>query len=538
MKQVYVFGHKNPDTDSVCSAIALAYLKNELGINAVPRVIGQINRGTKYALDYFKVNVPSYLNDVKIQISDLKYLKKGFVNNKCSIYDAFIFMKENNITGVPLVDDNNLLTGYVSLRDMAKYFADSSKFEINTNIDHLTKVLNAKVISNYNYDIKGYVSSLTFSDDDKQSDFNLNENSIVVVGNRDNIVKNAILNHVNLIVLTKGKKLTDDELKLANNNKVNIISSSYTGFEICNKIILTNYAYILDSTDNLISLNEHSYYSDFLTIMKKNHYTTYPVVNSDNVCLGVLDINMINDYKKKDVILVDHNSYEESIDGLNEANILEIVDHHCLGSIGTTIPISFISRPVGCTATIVYDEFRKEKVKIPQAIAGMLLSAILSDTILFTSPTTTEEDTIAASELAQIAKVDVKQYGKELLKASTSIKGLSVEDLIKQDFKTYQINNKTYGIAVVTTTDFEEIKDDIPKYVNKLNEMHQMFYEGVLLFILDIFKEGSYALYDDSMKEVMSSAFNINDLEEGYFIKGLISRKKQILPAIIKELEK
>ena len=537
MKKVYVFGHKNPDTDSVCSAIALAYLKQALGVNAVPKVIGQINRGTKYVLDYFHVNAPSYLNDVKVQISDLKYLKKGYIYSKTSIYDAFVFMKEKSISSVPLVDDTNHLIGYISLRGMAKYFVDSSKVEIDTNLEHLLKVLNAQIVTNYDFDIKGYVSSLTFSDDEKQNEFNLNDNSIVIVGNRENIIKNAINKHVRLIILTKGKKLTEEELKLAKENKVNIIASSYSGFEICNKIVLSNYVDILNITDNPLSLEVHSYYSDFINLMKKNTYTTYPVVNSDNICLGVLTTSMINDYKRKDVILVDHNSYEESIDGLDEANILEIVDHHCLGSIGTKIPISFISRPVGCTATIIFDEYRKEKVKIPQDIAGLLLSAIISDTLLFTSPTTTEEDISAAEELAKIAKVDLKEYGKEMLKAATSIKGLSIDELIKQDFKTYQINNKTYGIAVITTADFEEIKDDIPNYVKRLNEMNEMYYEGVLMFILDIFKEGSYALYDDSMKSVLSSAFNINDLYEGYFIKGLISRKKQILPAIIKELE-
>jgi manganese-dependent inorganic pyrophosphatase len=247
---------------------------------------------------------------------------------------------------------------------------------------------------------------------------------------------------------------------------------------------------------------------------------------------------MVSDYKKKDVILVDHNSYEESIDGLHEANILEIVDHHCLGTIGTHIPISFISRPVGCTATIIYDEFRKERVEIPKDIAGMLVSAIISDTLVLTSPTTTDEDIKAAEKLAKIAGIDLKKFGKELFKESTSIKGLSIDELIKGDFKTYQINGGTYGIAVITTSDFDEIKDDIPKYVTKLNEMHKTSYDGVLMFILDIFKEGSYVLFDDDMKDVISSAFSINNLVEGYFIKGLISRKKQILPAIIKELEK
>ena len=208
-----------------------------------------------------------------------------------------------------------------------------------------------------------------------------------------------------------------------------------------------------------------------------------------------------------------------------------------LKGIVETTPTDYNIRPK-YSATIIYDEFRKERVEIPKDIAGMLVSAIISDTLVLTSPTTTEEDIKAAEKLAKLAGIDLKKFGKELFKESTSIKGLSIDELIKGDFKTYQINGGTYGIAVITTSDFDEIKDDIPKYVSKLNEMHSTSYDGVLMFILDIFKEGSYVLYDDSMKDVIASSFNITNLVEGYFIKGLISRKKQILPALIKELEK
>ncbi len=538
MKQVYVFGHKNPDTDSVCSAIALAYLKSALGLDAVAKVIGPINRGTKFVLDYFHVNAPSYLNDVKIQIKDLKYLKKGYINKQSSIYDAFLFMKEKNVTALPLVDEYTKLVGYVSLHGLAKYIINNTKMELITNMDHLTKVLNAKVITCFDKEINGFVSSVTFSDDNKEKDFNLNESSIVIVGNRNKIINNAIKNKVKLIILTKGRNLSKKEIEFAKINSVNVIESNYSGYDICNKIILANYVSLMDISDNLISVDINSYYSDFLNLMKRYPYTSYPVVNSDNICLGVINTSMISDYKKKDVILVDHNSYEESIDGLEEANILEIVDHHCLGSIGTSIPISFIARPVGCTATIIYDEFRKEKIDIPKDIAGLLVSAIISDTILFTSPTTTDEDLKAADKLAKIAGINLNKYGKELFKESTSIKDMSIDELIRSDFKSYQINGKTYGIACITTADFSEIKNDIPNYVNKLNEMHETVYAGVLMFILDIFKEGSYVLYDNNMKDIVSSAFNVDNLVEGYFIKGLISRKKQILPAIIKEIEK
>lgn len=538
MKQVYVFGHKNPDIDSVCSAICVAYLKNKLKVPAVPKVIGPLNSGAKFVLDYFKVDTPSYLNDVKVQIKDVNYLKRGYVNYKTSIYDAFVFMKENNITAVPLVDDARHVNGYVSLRSMAKYFADSPKGQIVTNINHLLKVLNASTITSFDEEINGYVNSLVFNGDSIGDDYRLNDNSIVIIGDNVKVIKKALNEKVKLIILAKGNIISGSQQKIAKANRVNVISTPYSVFEICNKIILTNYINLLSTTDKPISLDTHSYYSDFIDLMKSNSYTTYPVVNNKGICLGLINTNMVDDYLKKQVILVDHNSYEESIDGLKEAEILEIIDHHCLGSIGTSIPISFIARPVGCTATIIYDEFRKEKVSIPKYIAGLLVSAIISDTLLFTSPTTTKDDIEAAKKLAKIAKVDLDEYGKELLKASTSTKGLSIEELIKQDFKTYEIKNNTYGIAVITTFDYDELKKDVPKYVEKLNDMHEHYYAGVLMFILDLLKGGSYVIYDDSMKNKVANAFGIDELEEGYFIKGLISRKKQILPALIKEIEK
>lgn len=234
---------------------------------------------------------------------------------------------------------------------------------------------------------------------------------------------------------------------------------------------------------------------------------------------------------------MDHNNYEQSIDGLNEAEIVEIIDHHNIGSIGTTSPISFISRPVGCTATIIYEQYRRERVDIPKHIAGLLVSAIISDTLLFTSPTTTELDRLVATELAKKAEIDINEYGKLMLKEASSIKGLSVNELINQDFKSYTINDKPYGIAVITTMDFDEINKNIDEYIKVLDEMSVEEYKGVMLFITDIFKGGSYVIYNTNSEELIKEAFDLENVYEGIFIDELISRKKQILPALMQELE-
>ena len=538
MKQVFVFGHKNPDTDSVCSAIALANLKNKLGLNCAPKVIGPINQETKFVLNYFNTKAPSYLNDVRIQINDLKYVKKAYIEENESIYETFNKMREMDLTAIPLVNREKKLTGYVTLKNMAVYLMNSNRDYINTNIKHLLKTLDAKIITDFETKFEGKISTVTFSSDTFIKEVPLSHESILVVGDRYKVLEYAIDSKVQLIILTRNRVLPVKLLKKATKNKVSIITSSFSSFELCNRLSLTNYIKTINETTNPTTIDIHGYYDDFLNISKKLNHTNYPIVNSNNECLGVVKITQIRDYTKKKVILVDHNNYEQSVEGLDEAEILEVFDHHNIGNIGTNMPIYFTCRPVGCTATIIYDRYIKEGVGISKDIAGLLMSAIISDTLLLTSPTTTAYDIEACKNLSKIAELDYKKYGMEMLKAASSIKGLSVSELINQDFKSYSIDGKPYGIAVITTMDYEEIHKNIDEYINKLDEMSKSSYKAVLIFIVDILKNGSYVLYNTNSKDLIQSAFNLKTVKEGLFMKGIMSRKKQILPALMKELEK
>lgn len=537
MKHIYVFGHKNPDIDSVCSSIALADLKNKLNIKCVPKVIGPINNGTKFVLDYFKVEYPSYINDVKIQIKDMNYLKDVYVRNNESILYTYNFMNEHNITGVPLVDENKYVTGYLTLADIARFLVSSNRAFIHTNMNMLLETLNASVLAEYRNEFDGTIQTVTFSTEAFLREIKLDEKSILVVGDRYKVVDYAINSNVQLIILTRNRTLPKRLLKKAKDNNITIISSSYTSFELCNRLSLANYISSIDSKSNPLVFETSSYYSDLLKQVRKYNYSNYPIVNNKKECVGLLRLIDIQNYQKKQVILVDHNNYEQSVTGLEEAEILEIIDHHNLGNIGTNMPISFISKPVGCTATIIYDEYKKYRVEINKQMAGLLLSAIISDTLLFSSPTTTEIDINAAKELAIIANIDIDDFGTKLLKESSSIKGLSITELINQDFKSYSINDKTYGIAVITTMDFDDIKRDIDSYVDKLNEMSSVNYESVLIFIVDILKKGSYVIYNTNSKDLIANAFNLNNIYEGIFLQNILSRKSQILPALMKELE-
>ena len=538
VKSIYIFGHKNPDTDSVCSAIALAYLKNAQNINATAKVIGQINNGTKYVLDYFNVPIPSYINDVKVQIKDLKYEKGAFINEKSSIGNTIRFMRQKDLNAIPIVNDKNILTGYVNLKDIVNYLALTPEIILDTSLENIVTLLDAKVLCNPIENIKGHIKYITCSNEEFNKNQDLDSDTILVVGDRYHIVESALNKKVKMIILTKNRTISQRLIRKAQKNNVCVINSPNSTASLCTLLPNTNFIKNLNpNANNLTTVNIHSYYTDFLSLSKRISYTNYPVVKDNNECLGVIKVTHMTEYEKKKVILVDHNNYSQSVDGLEEADILEIIDHHNLGDIGTSAPITFLCKPVGCTATIIYEQFKKEKIKIPHDIAGLLLSAVISDTLLFTSPTTTKDDITAANELAKIAKVDINEYGIKMLKAASSIKGLTISELIHQDFKTYTINNKNYGIAVITTMDFDEIEKDMDKYIAKLDEMSQNNFKAVLIFITDILKKGSYVIYNENSKNLVKNAFNLKDINEGEFLPGLISRKKQILPAIMKVVD-
>ncbi len=533
----FIFGHKNPDTDTVCSSIALSYLKNELGGKTMPKVLGNINNETKFVLDHFKVPVPSYLNDVRVRIKNIKYDKKAYINEYSSIDAAFKLMQKQNITAIPLVDEKRKLTGYVTLKEIARYLINGNKEIVNTTLDNIIDTLNAKVITKFDDLISGDILIAGLEDRTLKKSIELSSKDILIVGDRSKVLEYAIESKVKLIILPLNINIDKKIIKKAELNHINIIASELDSFQIASKILLSNYIKNINTNKSPVTVNNDDYFTDFKTMTHKVNHTNYPVINNKNECLGLIRLTGPNDYEKQKVILVDHNNLAQSVDGIEEADILEIIDHHNLGAIGTSVPINFRSKPVGCTSTMLYDLFVEEKVSIPKNIAGLMLSAILSDTLLLTSPTTTEDDRFAAVKLANIAKVDIDTYGLEMLKAASSIAGKSVAELINMDLKTYSVGNKTLGISQIMTMDFDTIKENIDEFINKLNEMVNTNYSIVVIFITDIIKNGSYVLYNTKSADIIADSFGIKNIHQGVFLPKMVSRKKQILPAILNTVD-
>ncbi len=536
--QTFIFGHRNPDTDSVCASIALSYLMNEEGKNTIPKVLGHINLETAFVLDYFGVKCPDYLNDTKVQIKDIKYNKKAWIVDTDSISNAFSLMQQQNITAVPLVNDKKILTGFVSLKEIAKYLVNGDKEKVDTSYQNIVDSINGEELLKFEEEIKGNVMVASYQTKTFHEEVKLTNNDILIVGDRIKILEYAIDSKVKLIVLTGNHKLPDKLFRKAKKNQVNIILSKDNSLDTANKVILSNRIKLININNKPITINNKDYRTDFISLANKAGHTNYPVVNNKNECLGLLKVTSADSYTKQRVILVDHNSFSQSAIGIEEAEITEIIDHHNLSSIGTNVPINFRSMPVGCTCTIVYNMFLEKKVNIPKHIAGLMLSAILSDTLVFKSPTTTEDDIFAASKLSKIAKVNIDDYGYQMFKAASSIKGISVNDLINQDYKSYSIGNHQLGISQVMTMDFKEIEQNMEEYIAKLNELKSGNYICIVLFITDIYKNGSYVIYNEDAKDIVEDAFDLKEIYEGIYIDNLVSRKKQMLPALLEVIEK
>ena len=537
-EKVYVFGHRNPDTDSVSASIALAFLRQKLGMNAIPAVLSAINLETKYALNYFETKEPVFLNDVKIKVKDLDYTKNYSITEEDSITDAYEKMMEAGISKIPVLDDNKKLLGIVTIKDIAKeQFSDNINV-VDTTYDNICETLNGKAILKFDEKIKGSLLVASYKSSTIRENVKLDNSHILMVGDRHSIIEYAISSGVKLLIVTGPNPIKEEHLELAKKNKVNIITTNNHTIIAARKFNLANKITTINYQKDILCIREHENVSDFMKIANKTRYSYYPVVDEDEKCTGILRVSDVAYDNKQKVILVDHNTYEQSAIGLEEADILEIIDHHNIGSIGTNMPINFRNMPVGSTNTILSILFKENIISIPKNIAGLMLSGILSDTLILSSPTTTEIDKQAVSELSKIAGVDYKEYGLNMLKAGSSLKGKTKEEVLYTDYKTYPVGDQKIGLGQLSTTNPDEILNCKDEYVALLNEVAEgNDYYLVALFITDIINNGSYVLYSSRAEDILRKVYKNKDLTQGTFLNGVVSRKKQILPGIMLEME-
>ncbi len=537
MKKVLIFGHKKPDTDSVMSAIGLSYLKNQLGDNTEPRVLGTINKESEFVLNYFNIKPPKYLNDVKLQLKDVHYHKGFYLKETASIYDGYQAMLKEELTGLPVVKEDGTFHGLLTIKDLSHILINENVEDLYTSYDNLLRVLKGEEVFRATDEIVGKINVAGYRSTTIIENVEFSPHDILIVGDRHSVIEYAITSGVQLIVISGDSYIKEEHIALARERMVNIIRTPYDTYRVAKLISLTNYIKTMIRVYNPTSFLETDFISDVIDSNNKLKHTNYPVVDKHNKCLGLLKITDLSEKNPKKVILVDHNEKLQSVDGIEEAEILEIFDHHNLGSITTNNPINFRNMAVGSTCTIVYFMFMERRIMIPKDIAGALLSGILSDTLILRSPTATPRDHEAVINLSRVAEVNYEEYGMQLFKSGTSLEGMSREDVLYNDYKLYTVNDHSFAIGQFFTTNFDEIEKDLNSYVEVLNQVATANnYALVALYVTDIIKNGSYVIYNDKGSNIINLAYQDN-VYEGYFIEGCLSRKKHIVPLLMEILE-
>ena len=537
MRKTLIFGHQKPDTDSITSAIVLAYLKNYLGESAEARTLGTLNNETKFVLKYFGFKEPKYLTDVRLQIKDIDYLKNCFLNENDSILKAYNYMNATKISVLPVIDDDKNFLGAVSMKYILADLINGDLGVLHTSYNNLLESLDGKEILRFDEEVSGSIIMPSFSSNTFTETVSIKD-AIIIVGDRYKIIEYCIKNGASIIIVNNGVVLGDDILSLAREYKVNIISTRYNGVFSANLVVLSNYIKGKVNIGDIITINENDSLHDVLELANKTKYSNYPVLNNNGKCLGMFRISVMDNKHPKKVILVDHNEKEQSVIGLDEAEIVEIIDHHKIGNIGTSFPINFRNMPVGCTNTILYLMYNEYDIEIPSDIAGLMVSGIISDTLLLTSPTTTDIDRMALEDLSKIAGIDYEKYGMEMFKAGSSTKGRTISEIIYGDFKNFNVEGQKLGIGQISTMSTEEILDKKNEFIEALNNIAKNEnYAGIALFVTDILKNGSYIFFNESSLTLFEGSFGIKEMEEGHFLEGVVSRKQQIVPKLIKYMD-
>lgn len=536
---VYVSGHKNPDTDSICSAIAYSYLLNATNkYNAVPVRLGEVNRETEYVLKRFGVEHPVLLKTVKQKVEDLNYDKVTVFSKDLTLKTAWFLLKQQNLKSAPILDEHGQLLGLLSTSNIIEGYMDQWDSEIlkkaKTPVENVIDTLEANVIylnealKVINGDI--HIAAMSGNEAKKR----IHENDVVIVGgDRSDDLEELISVKPSLIILTGSLTSNEHVVNKCKEQGISIVSTPFNTYQTSQQIVQAvpvEYVMIKGDIKTFSTDDTLDYMKE---VMSETRYRGYPVIDLNNRCVGSISRFALLKGLRKKVILVDHNERGQSIPGIEEADILEIVDHHRVADIQTVGPLLFRGEPLGSTATIVTRMFEEQDVEMPSHIAGLLLGAVVSDTLLFKSPTCTPVDTKIAKKLAEIAGVDIQEFAMEMFKAGTSLVGKTVDEIFNQDFKKFSFDNLQVGVAQVNSMDIEGFlpyKKDMLDYMNKFAEDNNL--EFTLLLLTDIINANSEIFVGGPRPELVEKAFNVQLTDRQGTLEGVISRKKQVVPAI------
>lgn len=543
MDKIYITGHKNPDTDSICAAIAYANLKNRSLDEDVEAIrLGEINQETKFVLDYFGVDAPRLKTSIKSQVRDLNMDKAYCISQNISLYKALQIMQENGINSLPVIDDGENLIGIVSLSNITKCYMEVWDDRIlgtsQTHIENIIEVLSAKFVHKPDT-IKDIVGRIVVYAMDPHSVKNyINEEDIVIVGNRIDAQMDALKKNISLMIVTGGFETDPKVIEEAKARNIGIISTNFNTF-MCARLIpqAVPVSHVM-TTGNLVTFNLDDTVDEARNTMSKSRFRAYPVLDHRNKVVGSISrYHVISSIKKK-LILVDHNEKNQSIDDIDSAEILEIVDHHRVANISTHNPVYFRNEPVGSTCTIISKMFFESGIMPSKQIAGILSAAIISDTLLFKSPTATDVDRIVLERMAKIAGIDIEKFAMEMFKEATKLETKSLEDLVNGDVKKFVVDKNIIRVCQIFTMDLDSLSKIKDGLLEKMEQIRIQNKEATFVIIMtDIFKEISEVIVVGSYKEALASAFGKKIEDNSFIVEGLLSRKKQFIPKLNQAIE-
>jgi len=543
-QKVFVTGHKNPDTDSICSAISYAYLKNAVdAYDFVPKRQGKLSDETRFVLSRFSVDEPELISDAGTQVKDMDIRQVDGVHEELSLKNAWSLMKELNVTTLPVTRETTLL-GLITTEDIAQAYMDIYDNEIlstsSTSYKNIVETLDGEIIVDGKepYFHGGKVLIAAANPDLMES--LIEKGDLVILGNRYESQLCAIEMDAACIIVCEGAAVSMTIKKIAADHSCTIIRSphdTYTVARLMNQSMPIRY---FMRGSNLVTFHTEDSTEDIKKVMGKYRHRYFPVLDDENGYIGMISRrNLINVAKKK-FILVDHNEKGQAPDGIDNAEIMEIIDHHRLGSIETINPVYFRNQPLGCTATIIYQMFQEKNIEIPKHIAGLLCSAIISDTLLYTSVTCTEVDKLAAEHLASIAQIDSKEYARELFKAGSNLKDKTAEEIFHQDLKEFNVDDKYLCIGQISTIQVEEIINIKNKIIEYLQTQYNEKDKKLVYFMLtSILEESTMLIYHGTKaREIAEDAFEVRGNDNTMHLKGITSRKKQVVPVLIEAINK
>ena len=532
MEEILVFGHKNPDTDSICSSIAMSNLRKQQGFNAIPCRLGEINKETKFVLDKLGVKSPKLLKTVSAQITDLNYVEKSTISTEDSIKEALDLMTKENFSSLPVIDTEGYFKTMLSISDIANTYLEIDYSDLfskySTTFENLKEALEGEVISG-NYP-EGEIASNLKEASELES---LKKGDIVITTSLTDGIDKSIQAGARVVIVCCRK---GDFISPRVTSECAIMLVRHSFFKAISLISQSiSVGGILNTNKVLFNFNKEDFLNEIRGIMKDANQTNFPVLEDDGKVYGTIRTKHLIDFHRKKVIMVDHNEFSQSVEGIQDAHILEVVDHHKFANFQTNEATKIRTEPGGCTSTIVYGLYKEAKIEPDEKTALLMLSAILSDTLLFKSPTCTSRDVEVAKELAKLAKVDnISEYGMEMLVAGTSMAKSSMKEIINQDKKIFPIGDMEIAVAQINTVQIGELvarKEEIAKEIE--HEIGKYGYSLFLFVVTDIINSNSLVFTYGKEIEIVENAFKKEVVNNEILLENVVSRKKQIIPFLM-----